>query len=87
VKGSPRYSVLFRRGEKAVGMFVVFSGKVSLDFGIDSSLVRTYGAGALVGLPATITGRNRSGNRPNRGAYLLDEYGLEPSRDPTGPAS
>jgi CRP-like cAMP-binding protein len=41
-------------------MFVVFSGKVSLDFGVDSSLVRTYGAGALVGLPATITGRNYS---------------------------
>jgi CRP-like cAMP-binding protein len=56
----PRYSVLFRRGEKAIGMFVVFGGKVSLDFGVDSSLVRTYGAGALVGLPATITGRNYS---------------------------
>jgi CRP-like cAMP-binding protein len=57
---TPRHSVLFRRGEKAVGMFVVFSGKVSLDFGVDSSLVRTYGIGALVGLPATITGRNYS---------------------------
>jgi CRP-like cAMP-binding protein len=41
-------------------MFVVFSGKVSLDFGVDSSLVRTYGIGALVGLPATITRRNYS---------------------------
>jgi hypothetical protein len=32
----------------------------------------------LVGLPATITGRNRSGNRPNREAYLLDERRIDP---------
>jgi CRP-like cAMP-binding protein len=51
-------AVLFRRGEKAFGMFVVLSGKVSLDFGADSSLARSYGPGALVGLPATVTGRS-----------------------------
>jgi len=56
----PRYTVLFRRGEKAIGIFLVFSGKVSLDFGVDSPLARTYGPGALVGLPATVTGRNYS---------------------------
>lgn len=53
-------AVLFRRGEKAFGMFVVLSGKVSLDFGVDSPFARSYGSGALVGLPATLTGRNYS---------------------------
>jgi CRP-like cAMP-binding protein len=56
----PRYSVLFRRGEKAFGMFVVLDGTVSLDFGMDSPLARIYGPGALVGLPATVTRRNYS---------------------------
>lgn len=51
----PRYSVLFRRGEKAFGMFVVLDGTVTLDFGTDSPLARSYGLGAIVGLPATVT--------------------------------
>jgi CRP-like cAMP-binding protein len=55
-----RNTVLFRRGEKAYGMFVVLSGMVSLDFGVDSPLARSYGAGALVGLPATVTRRDYS---------------------------
>ena len=50
--------VLFRRGEEAFGMFVVMSGKVSLDFGVDSPLSRSYGPGALIGLPATLTRRS-----------------------------
>ena len=54
----PKSAVLFRRGEKAFAMFVILSGKVSLDFGVDSALARSYGPGALVGLPATLTGRN-----------------------------
>jgi len=56
----PRSTVLFRRGGKASGMFVVLSGKVSLDLGVDSALCRTYGPGALVGLPSTVTRRNYS---------------------------
>jgi CRP-like cAMP-binding protein len=56
----PRYTVLFRRGQKAIGIFLVFSGKVSLDSGVDSPLAPTYGPGALVGLPATVTERNYS---------------------------
>ena len=51
----PRSTVLFRRGEKASGMFVVLSGKVILDLGVDSALARTCGRGALVGLPSTLT--------------------------------
>lgn len=54
----PKGSVLFQRGTEAFGMFVVLSGKVRLDFGVDSVFSRTYGPGALVGLPATITRRN-----------------------------
>jgi CRP-like cAMP-binding protein len=50
--------VLFRRGQKAVGMFVIVRGKVSLDFGVDSAFARVYGPGALVGLPATLTRRH-----------------------------
>jgi CRP-like cAMP-binding protein len=58
----PRSTVLFRRGEAPFGMFLVLSGTVSLDFGVDGSnaLNSFYGPGALVGLPATLTGRNYS---------------------------
>jgi CRP-like cAMP-binding protein len=56
----PKGSVLFQRGTEAFGMFVVLSGKVRLDFGVDSPFSRTYGPGALVGLPATLSGRTYS---------------------------
>jgi CRP/FNR family transcriptional regulator, cyclic AMP receptor protein len=56
----PRSSVLFRRGEKAFGMFLVLRGTVSLDFGVDAptALASTCGPGALVGLPTTLTRTN-----------------------------
>jgi hypothetical protein len=46
-------------------MFRIFSGTVSLDFGVDSSagLANTYAPGALVGLPATLTGRDYNDRR------------------------
>ena len=53
-------TVLFRRGEKASGTFVVLSGKVRLDLGVDSAVGRTCGQGALVGLPSTLTRQNYS---------------------------
>lgn len=56
----PKSTVLFRRGEKALGMFVVLSGKVCLDLGVDSIVGRSYGAGALVGLPSALTRQNYS---------------------------
>lgn len=56
----PKSAVLFRRGERGRGMFIVLSGKVSLDVGVDSALARSYGPGALVGLPATLTRQNYS---------------------------
>jgi CRP-like cAMP-binding protein len=56
----PRTTVLFRRGEKAFGMFLVLRGMVGLDFGVDVSagLSGLCGPGTLVGLPATITRGN-----------------------------
>jgi CRP-like cAMP-binding protein len=56
----PKDTVLFRRGDDARGMFVVLSGKVRLDFGVDCFLARAYSRGALVGLPATLTGKSYS---------------------------
>lgn len=54
-----RQTVLFKRGEVSFGMFLVLRGAISLDFGVDGSspLNKTYGPGALIGLPATLTGR------------------------------
>jgi CRP-like cAMP-binding protein len=54
----PRFNVLFRHGDRAAGMFVVLSGKVSLGFGDNSAFDRSHGPGALVGLPSTLTRRN-----------------------------
>jgi len=58
----PRSTVLFRRGEKAFGMFLVLRGAVCLDFGVDVStaLASACGPGALVGLPAALTRTNYS---------------------------
>jgi len=56
----PKFTVLFRRGDKASGVFVVLSGRVSLDLGVDSFLAGSYGAGALVGLPSTLTRQSYS---------------------------
>ena len=58
----PRRTVLFHRGEAAFGMYLVLEGMVRLDFEVDGSspLNGTYGPGALVGLPATLTGRTYS---------------------------
>lgn len=53
-------AVLFRRGEEAFGMFLVYSGRVSLNVGIDEALARFYGPGALIGLPATLSKRTYS---------------------------
>jgi len=41
-------TVLIRRGGKASDMFVVLSGKVRLDLGIDSAVGRTCGQGACI---------------------------------------
>jgi hypothetical protein len=55
----PKSTVLFRRGEKASGMFVLFSGKVTLEFGLDAPN-RSCAPVALLGLSSGITGHNYS---------------------------
>lgn len=57
-----RHAVLFKRGQSPFGMFLVLSGTVTLDFGVDGAnpLNGAYGPGALVGLPASLTGRTYS---------------------------
>lgn len=52
--------MLFRRGERSFGVFVILSGRVSLDVGTDSPFAHCYGSGALLGLPATISRRTYS---------------------------
>jgi CRP-like cAMP-binding protein len=58
----PRSTVLFRRGEKAFGVFLVLRGTVNLDLGVDASaaLTSACGPGALIGLPASLTRTNYS---------------------------
>jgi CRP-like cAMP-binding protein len=53
----PNQTVLFHRGEQAFGLFIMLSGVVNLDFGVDAVFARSYGRGALIGLPATLTRR------------------------------
>jgi CRP/FNR family transcriptional regulator, dissimilatory nitrate respiration regulator len=82
-----RGAVLFRRGENALGIFVVLAGKVSLDFGVDSKFACSYGPGALVGLPATLTRRTYSMTATviddaELGFWSLDELDLLLQRRP-----
>jgi len=56
----PKSAVLFRRGEKAFGVFLVLSGRVSLDAEINRGLPQCCSSGALVGLPATLSKGNYS---------------------------
>jgi CRP-like cAMP-binding protein len=48
-------AILFCQGEDPFGIFVVFSGQVTLDFGVPRLKNQCYGPGALLGLPATLT--------------------------------
>jgi CRP-like cAMP-binding protein len=58
----PRSAVLFRRGDKAVGLFLIMKGSVALDLGVDAvpGIASLCGPGALVGLPATLSNGNYS---------------------------
>ena len=53
----PRSTVLFRRGEPSFGSFIIYRGAVSLDVGVDSTFANSYGPGATIGLPETLTRR------------------------------
>lgn len=51
-------TALFRRGDPVEGVFLICSGQVSLGLEADSEIYprRILGAGAIIGLPATVGG-------------------------------
>jgi CRP-like cAMP-binding protein len=53
----PKSAILFRRGEKASGIYMILQGTVTLDFGAETSrtLTSCCESGALLGLPGTLT--------------------------------
>ena len=55
----PKGSILFRRGEKPLGLFLVRRGRVGLclDGKTKAYPVRKLGSGAIVGLPARVSGK------------------------------
>ena len=50
-------SVLFRAGDKNVGIFVVLRGSVCLQVPDAPELDRVFSSGSLLGLPSTFTGK------------------------------
>jgi len=54
----PKGTILFRRGEDVSGVFLIHSGRVSLALDCETRLYppRILGPGAIVGLPATVSG-------------------------------
>jgi len=54
----PKGTALFRRGDDALGAFLIRSGKVALGLDCPSSIFpsRVFGRGSVVGLPATVSG-------------------------------
>ena len=54
----PKGTILFRRGEDVSGIFLIHSGRVSLALDCETTLypARILGPGAIVGLPATVSG-------------------------------
>jgi len=55
--GKSKESILFRRGDRPVGVFLVREGKVRLSHDGTSVASRTLGPGSVLGLPATLNRR------------------------------
>jgi CRP/FNR family transcriptional regulator, cyclic AMP receptor protein len=55
----PAGSLLFQRGDETSGVFLIRSGRISLalDYEIPVYPARILGPGALIGLPATVSGK------------------------------
>jgi CRP-like cAMP-binding protein len=58
IVSKPKGTILFRRGEDVFGVFLIRSGRVSLALDFPTPLYppRILGPGAIVGLPATVSG-------------------------------
>jgi CRP-like cAMP-binding protein len=54
----PRGTVLFQRGDKPAGVYLIRSGQISLGLDYENSIypARILGPGAIVGLPASVSG-------------------------------
>jgi CRP-like cAMP-binding protein len=54
----PRNTVLFQRGDKPSGVYLIRSGQISVGLDCDTSVypARILGTGAIVGLPASVSG-------------------------------
>ena len=54
----PKGTILFRRGEDVSGVFLIRAGRVSLALDCESRVypARVLGPGAIVGLPASVSG-------------------------------
>ncbi|HEX3321099.1 MAG TPA: cyclic nucleotide-binding domain-containing protein [Terriglobales bacterium] len=54
----PKGSILFRRGDDPIGAFLVHRGRIGLCFDCESKAFpqRVLGPGAIVGLPASVSG-------------------------------
>ena len=59
VISKPKGTILFRRGDDASGVFLVRRGLVNLGLDFETPVYpeRTLGAGAIAGLPATVSGK------------------------------
>jgi CRP-like cAMP-binding protein len=56
----PKSAVLFRRGDRSFGTFLVVGGQISVAYEAETSPIQFYCPGALIGLPATLTQSNYS---------------------------
>src|SRR5215469_10150189 len=56
----PKSATLFRCGDESFGTFLVLSGEISVQYEAGTPAQQSYGPGALIGLPATITKTNYS---------------------------
>lgn len=54
----PKGTILFQRGEKPAGVYLIRSGRISLGLDYENSIypARILGPGAVVGLPASVSG-------------------------------
>jgi CRP-like cAMP-binding protein len=73
IVSKPRGTILFHRGDPAVGVFLIRSGRVSLALDCPNPAYppRILGPGSMVGLPATV-----SGNPYSLTAKVLDDSEL-----------
>jgi CRP-like cAMP-binding protein len=58
IVSKPKGTTLFQRGEQPAGVYLIHSGRISLGLDYENSIypARILGPGAIVGLPASVSG-------------------------------